>query len=179
MMRIYLKNSRAKLSRSNLKQWNHGLGRPNNNWTTTIWTKYLGLTNSLIGLFSASHWTIDALAHVTWLGLTKTELWVQFSDLKPCFKCFAETKLHKNIFTVVYNEARLYCNHVRSSLCAWCCRILLFEEKSKQEKNKATGPAPKRTMEELLAKWRVGIKLAPVMYRPNKSWTVKTMWTHY
>lgn len=30
--------------------------------------------------------------------------------------------------------------------------ILLFEEKSKQDKNKATGPPPKRTMDELLAK---------------------------
>jgi len=58
----------------------------------------------------------------------------------------------------IYRLLGDYILTVCSSLCVWCCRILLFEEKSKQEKNKATGPAPKRTMEELLAKWEVGVK---------------------
>jgi len=43
----------------------------------------------------------------------------------------------------------LHCND--GTLILWCCRILLFEEKSKQDKAKATGPPPKRTMDELLA----------------------------
>jgi len=54
-----------------------------------------------------------------------------YFSVKSCCKRFTGQNL------------RTVCNCSR----AWCCRILLFEEKSKQEKNKATGPPPKRTMD--------------------------------
>jgi len=69
-----------------------------------------------------------------------------------------EFKSHhcRHLFQFVHAvNASLTCSWFVHSACLmhlWCCRILLFEEKNK-EKNKATGPPPKRTMEELLAKW--------------------------